>query len=81
MPLTCEEVEDWTRKTTVLESLQDELSQRSTTLAGLQDQLSDIRQLDGWEGSAAYAARQSFDPVDDDIVKAAAAVGADATAS
>jgi Alpha/beta hydrolase len=76
MPLTFEEVEDWTRKTTVLQSLHGELSQRSTTLVGLQDQLSDIRRLDGWEGSAAHAARQSFDPVDDDIVKAAAAVGA-----
>jgi Enoyl-(Acyl carrier protein) reductase len=29
MPLTFEDVEDWTRKTTVLQSLQDELSQRS----------------------------------------------------
>ncbi len=76
MPLTFEEVEDWTRRTGTLESLQDELSQRTTTLAGLQDQLSDIRRLDGWKGSAAHAARQSFDPVDDDIAKAAAAVGA-----
>ena len=76
MALTFEEVEDWTRKTGTLEVLQDELSQRTTTLSGLQDQLSDIRRLDGWEGSAAHAARQSFDPVDDDIVKAAAAVGA-----
>jgi hypothetical protein len=76
MPLTFEDVEDWTRKTGTLESLQDELSQRTTTLAGLQDQLSDIRRLDGWEGSAAHAARQSFDPVDDDIARAAAAVGA-----
>lgn len=76
MPLTFEEVEDWTRKTGTLESLQGELSQRTTTLSSLQDQLSDIRRLDGWEGSAAHAARQSFDPVDDDIAKAAAAVGA-----
>ena len=76
MPLTFVEVEDWTRRTGTLESLQDELLQRTTTLAGLQDQLSDIRRLDGWEGSAAHAARQSFDPVDDDIAKAAAAVGA-----
>ena len=76
MPLTFEEVEDWTRKTGTLEALQGELSQRTTTLSGLQDQLSDIRRLDGWEGSAAHAARQSFDPVDDDITKAAAAVGA-----
>ncbi|WP_102140882.1 alpha/beta hydrolase [Mycobacterium hubeiense] len=76
MALTFEDVEDWTRKTGVLESLQTELSQRTTTLSGLQDQLHDIRRLDGWEGSAAHAARQSFDPVDDDIAKAAAAVGA-----
>lgn len=76
MPLTFEEVEDWTRKTGTLEALEGELSQRTTTLSGLQDQLSDIRRLDGWEGSAAHAARQSFDPVDDDIAKAAAAVGA-----
>jgi hypothetical protein len=76
MPLTFEEVDDWTRKTGTLEALQDELSQRTTTLSGLQDQLADIRRLDGWEGSAAQAARQSFDPVDDDIAKAAAAVGA-----
>lgn len=76
MALTFEDVEEWTRKTSTLETLQNELSQRTTTLAGLQDQLSDIRRLDGWEGSASHAARQSFDPVDDDIVKAAAAVGA-----
>jgi Alpha/beta hydrolase len=76
MPLTFEEVDDWTRKTGTLQALQDELSQRTSTLSGLQDQLSDIRRLDGWEGSAARAARQSFDPVDDDIAKAAAAVGA-----
>lgn len=76
MALTFEEVEDWTRKTGTLEALQGELSQRTTTLSGLQDQLSDIRKLEGWEGSAAHAARQSFDPVDDDIAKAAAAVGA-----
>lgn len=76
MALTFEEVDDWTRKTAVLESLRNELSQRALTLAGLQDQLSDIRRLDGWEGSAAHAARQSFDPVDDDLVKGAAAVGA-----
>lgn len=74
--LTFEEVDDWTRKTAVLESLRDELTQRGSTLAGLQDQLADIRRLDGWEGSAAHAARQSFDPVDDDLVKGAAAVGA-----
>lgn len=76
MALTFEDVEEWTRKTSTLETLQNELSQRTTTLAGLQDQLSDIRRLEGWEGSAAHAARQSFDPVDDDIAKAAAAVGA-----
>jgi len=76
MPLTFEEIDEWTRKTGTLEALQDELSQRTTTLSGLQDQLADIRKLDGWEGSAAHAARQSFDPVDDDIAKAAAAVGA-----
>ena len=76
MPLTFEEIDDWTRKTGTLEALQGELSQRTTTLSGLQDQLADIRRLEGWEGSAAHAARQSFDPVDDDIAKAAAAVGA-----
>lgn len=76
MPLTFDDVDDWTRKTGTLESLHQELSQRSTTLAGLQDQLRDIRRFDGWEGSASNAARQSFDPVDSDITKAAAAVGA-----
>lgn len=76
MALTFEDVEDWTRRTGTLETLQRELSQRTTTLAGLQDQLADIRRIEGWEGSAAHAARQSFDPVDDDIAKAAAAVGA-----
>lgn len=76
MPLTFEEIEDWTGKTGTLEALQTELSQRQTTLSGFQDQLADIRRLPGWEGSAAHAARQSFDPVDDDIDKAAAAVGA-----
>ncbi|GAA2567349.1 alpha/beta hydrolase [Mycolicibacterium diernhoferi] len=45
-------------------------------MATLQDQLADIRRLEGWEGSAAHAARQSFDPVDDDLIKGAAAVGA-----
>ncbi len=76
MALTFEEVDDWTQKTSVLESLQEDLSQRTSTMATLQDQLSEIRRLDGWEGSAAHAARQSFDPVDDDLVKGAAAVGA-----
>lgn len=76
MALTFEDVEDWTRRTGTLETLHRELSQRTTTLAGLQDQLADIRRLEGWEGSAAHAARQSFDPVDDDIAKAAAAIGA-----
>ncbi|EHI14743.1 alpha/beta hydrolase [Mycolicibacterium thermoresistibile] len=76
MALTFEDVEDWTRKTSTLETLQDELNQRTTTLAGLQEQLAGIRRLDGWEGSASRAARQSFDPVDDDIANAAAAVGA-----
>jgi hypothetical protein len=74
--LTFEEVDDWTQKTSVLESLQEDLSQRTSTMATLQDQLSEIRRLDGWEGSAAHAARQSFDPVDDDLIKGAAAVGA-----
>jgi len=74
--LTFEDVEDWTRKTGALETLQQELSQRTTTLAGLQEQLADIRRLDGWEGSASHAARQSFDPIDDDLAKSAAAVGA-----
>lgn len=76
MALTFEEVDDWTRKTGTLQTLLTELSQRTTTLSGLQDQLADIRRLDGWEGGAAHAARQSFDPVDDDIAEAAAAVGA-----
>lgn len=76
MALTFEDVEDWTRKTGALETLQTELSHRTTTLAGLQDQLADIRRLDGWEGSASHAARQSFDPIDEDIAKSAAAVGA-----
>ncbi len=76
MALTFEDVEDWTRRTGTLENLQRELSQRTTTRAGLQDQLADIRRLEGWEGSAADAARQSFNPVDDDIAKAAAPVGA-----
>lgn len=76
LALTFEEVDDWTRKTGALETLREELSQRTSTMATLQDQLADIRRLDGWEGSAAHAARQSFDPVDDDLVKGAAAVGA-----
>lgn len=76
MALTFEEVDSWTRKTGVLEALREELSQRTSTMAALQDQLADIKRLDGWEGSASYAARQSFDPVDDDLVKGAAAVGA-----
>ncbi|QYL20737.1 alpha/beta hydrolase [Mycolicibacterium diernhoferi] len=76
MALTFEEVDEWTRKTGALETLREELSQRTSTMATLQDQLADIRRLEGWEGSAAHAARQSFDPVDDDLIKGAAAVGA-----
>ncbi|OJZ64087.1 hypothetical protein BRW64_20185 [Mycolicibacterium diernhoferi] len=74
--MTFEEVDEWTRKTGALETLREELSQRTSTMATLQDQLADIRRLEGWEGSAAHAARQSFDPVDDDLIKGAAAVGA-----
>ena len=74
MPLTFEEIDDWTRKTGTLEALQDELSQRATTLSGLQDQLADIRSSMA-EGRRARP-RQSFDPVENDVAKAAAAVGA-----
>ncbi|MGK2882704.1 MAG: alpha/beta hydrolase [Mycobacterium sp.] len=76
MSLDWGQVKEWCRTRSELDQLYEDLSARATSLSDLQGHLELIRNDDAWEGQAEHAAQATFDEVDDDIVSAAAAVGA-----